>query len=82
MDYTETSPFQRTLAAPRGQDKDAAPRKRLRDALSGLRDRATVLAGKIDRDLPGLDGPRHHPPGRPLGDGGPYRRARLPAESA
>ena len=54
MDYTETSLFQRTLAAPRGQDKDAAPRKRLRDALSGLRDRATVLAGEIDRDLPGL----------------------------
>ena len=54
MDYTETSLFQRTLAEPRGRDKDAAPRKRLRDALSGLRERAAVLAGEIDRDLPGL----------------------------
>jgi hypothetical protein len=54
MAYTETSLFLRTLAEPEGRDKDAAPRKRLRDALFGLRERTAVLAAEIDRDLPGL----------------------------
>lgn len=52
MGFTDNPLYLRTLAPQPGQDLHAEPRERLRSALFKLRERAEVLAGEIQRDLP------------------------------